>query len=175
MRQPFARAVVAAVVFCSLPACRREPVAVKTIEEAPRLPSAVLAGEPQAASQWAAGFYQIEDGAWRWTGRQFAVVLGTPPGAAQRGATLSLRVTVPPVVIQKLTATTLSASINGSELAPETYTKAGDYTYQREIAPSVLAADSARINFHLDRAIPPSGGDARELGIIVLRASLEGT
>ena len=52
--------------------------------------------------QLVSGFYGIETGAWRWTGKQFAVALGTPAGAAQKGAVLELKLTVPPVTIEKL-------------------------------------------------------------------------
>src|SRR5262249_53346611 len=118
------------------------------------------------------GFYGVEAGAWRGTGRQFAILFGVPAGAAQRGAKLSLAITVPPPVIEKLGSATLGASTGATELAPETYTQAGTQTYERENPAAALSGDSARINFQLDRAMPPSGADVRELGIIVLRAAL---
>jgi hypothetical protein len=146
---------------------------VETIEEAPRLPSAVSTGDPKSAAQLISGFHQIEDGAWRWTQRQFTVSLGTPPGGVQRGATLSLKLTVAPVIIQKLKTITLSASINGAELPPETYTHPGDYVYQRDVPPNLLSADSVRVNFQVDHVMVPGGADQRELGLVVLRAGLE--
>ena len=56
----------------------------------------------------------------------------------------------------------------GSALPPETYTTAGDYFYVREIPASLLTGDSLRVDFQLDKAMPPSSADIRELGIIVL-------
>jgi hypothetical protein len=94
-------------------------------------------------------------------------------GAAQKGATLQLRLTVPAVVIEKLTTITLSATIGGSALPPETYTQPGDYTYTREVAPALLAGESVRVDFQLDKSMPPSGADLRDLGVVVLSAGLQ--
>ena len=70
------------------------------------------------------------------------------------------------VLFQRTTA-------GGSALPPETYTTAGDYFYVREIPASLLTGDSLRVDFQLDKAIPPSSSDIRELGIIVLTVGLE--
>jgi hypothetical protein len=155
-------------------ACKRRKVQVQpTDEETPRMASILNMGDPKAESQLVSGFHGIEAGAWRWTARSFTVVLRPPFGAAQKGATLQMKLTVPPVVIEKLKTISLSATVSGSELPPETYTQAGDYTYKRDLSPSLIAGDSLRIDFHLDKAMPPSGADIRELGIIVLSVGLE--
>ena len=140
---------------------------------APRMASTVHMGDPDTATQLVSGFYGIEQSAWRWTGRRFSLMLHTPTGAAQKGATLQLRLTVPPVVLEKLTTISLSATIGGSTLAPETYTQAGEYSYTRDVAPALLAGDSVRVDFQLDKSMPPSGADARDLGVVVLSAGLE--
>jgi hypothetical protein len=115
----------------------------------------------------------IEANSWRWTARQFAIALRPPVGAVQKGGVLTLRVTVPPVVIEKEKSVTLSASIGGTPLAPEPYAKAGEYVYKRDVPANLLTGDVVRVDFELDKAMPPSGGDARELGIILLSAALE--
>jgi hypothetical protein len=120
-----------------------------------------------------AGIYGLEAGAWRWTAKQFTVVLHPPSGSAQNGGKLQLKLTVPAVVIEKLKTISLSAAANGSALPPETYTQTGDYAYTRDVPAGALTGESVRIDFQLDKAMPPSGGDLRELGIIVLSASLE--
>jgi hypothetical protein len=154
--------------------CKTKKVAVQaTEEEAPRMASAVSMGDPKAEAQLINGLYGVEAGAWRWTAKQFTLVLRPPTGSAEKGGKLQLKLTVPPVVIEKLKAVALSATVNGSKLAPESYTQAGDYLYTREIPASALTAESVKIDFVLDKAIPPSGGDQRELGIILLNASLE--
>jgi hypothetical protein len=154
--------------------CKNRKVRVQaTDEEAPRMASAVSMGDPKADTQLAAGLYGVEAGAWRWTAKQFAVVLRPPSGSALRGAKLELKLTVPPVVIEQLKAISLSATANGSALPPETYTQTGDYVYTRDVPAGALTGDSVLIAFRLDKAMPPSGSDMRELGIIVLSAGLE--
>ena len=76
-------------------------------------------------------------------------------------------------IVEKLKNVSLSATAGGSALPPETYTTAGDYFYVREIPASLLTGDSLRVDFQLDKAMPPNGADIRELGIIVLNIGLE--
>ena len=154
--------------------CKNQKVKVQaTEEEAPRMASAVSMGDPKAETQLVAGLYGVEAGAWRWSAKQFTVVLRPPSGSAQNGGKLQLKLTVPPVVIEKLKAISLSATADGSALPAETYTQTGDYVYMRDVPASALTGDSVHIVFQLDKAMPPSGGDMRELGIIVLSAGLE--
>jgi hypothetical protein len=142
-------------------------------KEAPAMASTIHMGDPKIATQLVSGFYGIEQNAWRWTGRRFSLVLRPPLGASQKGATLRLRLTVPPVIVEKLKTVSLAATIGGSALAPETYTQAGDYTYTREVAPALLAGGSVRVDFQLDKSMPPSDADLRDLGVVVLSAGLE--
>jgi hypothetical protein len=154
--------------------CKNRKVKVAaTDEETPRMASSVNMGDPKSEPQLVTGFHGIEAGAWRWTGKQFTVALRPPFGASQKGARLNLRLTVPPVVIEKLKNVSLSANAGGSALPPETYTTAGEYTYTRDLPASVLTADSLRVDFQLDKAMAPAGADIRELGIIVLSVGLE--
>ena len=170
-----AASIMLAIALALAPVgCKNRKVKVQaTDEEAPRMASAVSMGDPKAETQLVAGLYGVEAGAWRWTAKQFTLVLRPPSGSEQKGAKLQLKLTVPPVVIEKLKTISLSASANGSALPPETYTQAGDYVYTRDVPASALTGESVRIDFQLDKAIPPSGGDMRELGIIVLNAGLE--
>jgi len=160
--------------------CKNKKVALSgphgaalTDEESPRMASAVSMGDPKVESQLVNGFYGVEAGAWRWTARQFTLVLRTPNGSQAKGATLQLKLTVPQVVIEKLKTVSLMATASGSTLSPETYTQPGDYVYTRDVPPNALTGDATKIDFQLDKAIPPSGADLRELGVIVLHASLE--
>jgi hypothetical protein len=152
--------------------CKRKKAVVRPAGEA-GMASTIHMGDPQTEAQLIGGFYGIEQNAWRWTGRRFSLVLRRPFGAAQKGAFLQLRLTVPPVVIEKLKTISLSTTIGGSALPPETYTQAGDYIYTREVAPALLAGESVRVDFQLDKSLPPSGADLRELGVVVLNAGLE--
>jgi len=155
-------------------ACKRKKVRVgATDEETPRMQSVLNLGDPKVEPQLITGFHGIENAAWRWTAKQFTVVLKPPFGSGQKGAKLTVKLTVPAVTIQNLKNVSLSANAGGISLPPETYTTAGDYFYVREIPASVLTGDSLRVDFQLDKAMAPSGADIRELGIIVLSIGLE--
>ncbi|MGA2117378.1 MAG: hypothetical protein ABSH56_21775 [Bryobacteraceae bacterium] len=158
------------------PGCKRDQkVQVQpTVEEAdaPRLVSAVPMNDPKLAPQLVSGFYSIENNAWRWTARQFSVLLRPPAAAAQRGAVLSLQFSVPDPVIDKLHTVTLKASVEGTALPPETYTKSGAYTFKRDIPASAIAGESVRIDFALDKAMPPAGAERRELGVVAASVAL---
>jgi len=171
MTRPFA--APAALVAALLPAaaCRDIPVA-ETIEEAPRLASSVRMGDAAASGQLAGGFYEIESDAWRWTMQKFAVNLRPPAGSARQGAMLELSLSVPRSNLDQLGKITLAASVGSTQLAPETYTQAGDYSYRREVPASVLGGDAVRIDFQLDKALPPGDMDQRELGLIVSSVGL---
>lgn len=173
MRPSFFLLMAAALVLAPA-GCRRKKAQAVTDEEAPRMMSVVNVADPKTEPQLIKGFYGVEAGAWRWTERQFAVVLRPPVGAAQKGARLTVKLTVPPPTIEKLKAISLSASVAGTALQPETYTTPGDYLYVRDLPPTAFSGDTVRIDFQLDKAMPPSGGDIRELGIIVFSIGLEG-
>src|SRR5690348_179721 len=122
-------AVVAALVLA--PSGCKSRHGIQTEEGAQRMVSTIHMGDPRVAPQLVSGFHGIEAAAWRWTARKFSVTLKPPTGAAQRGATLVVGMTVPPVTIEKLHDITLTASIAGNKFAPETYTNPGDYAYKR--------------------------------------------
>ncbi|HKW97892.1 MAG TPA: hypothetical protein VJN43_09155 [Bryobacteraceae bacterium] len=159
---------------CALAACKRHKnLAGRTEEEAPHMAYSIIVADPATASQLAAGFYDVEQNSWRWTRKRFAAVLGLPPGAAQRGAVLRLTFAIPEVIISNLKSITVSATIRGTALDPETYTKAGPAIYERDVPPNLLTGDSARVDFLLDKALPPGDVDKRELGVVVNRIGLE--
>jgi hypothetical protein len=158
-----------ALILLLSPACKRhQRVVVQTTEEeAPMLASVIDVADPKVSPQLLSGFYGVEQNAWRWTAGRFSAVLRPPRSAADKGATLELHFTIPEVVISKVTVISLSASVNGTPLSPETYTKAGQYTYTREIPAHTLAGESAKVDFAVDKTMQPSGPDRRQLGIIV--------
>ena len=173
MAPPLAVAALLLIALLPLTGCRSEPVAVHPQgNDAPPLASSIHMSDARIESQLVSGFYGVEQNVWRWTARQFSVLLRPPVGSAKKGATLELRLTVPPVVTEKLNAVTLSAAAGGKPLPPETYTQPGDYVYSRDIPPNLLADEVLRVDFSLDKSIPPSGADLRELGVIVLSAGL---
>jgi hypothetical protein len=167
------RKILLAALLVAAPACKHGPGRhVDTIEEAPRLASMVRMGDRTMAGQLTSGFHDVEANAWRWTMQKFTVTLRAPAHAAQQGATLDFHLTVPPTSLQKLGAITLSASIAGTPLAPETYSQPGAQVYRRDVPASALGGDSVRIDFQLDKAIPPGDVDKRELGVVASSIAL---
>ena len=149
-----------------------------TEEESARLPiSASLTMlhvvDPRASAQLVKGFYAIEQNAWRWTMGKFAVTLRPPANASQKGARLILRCTVPAVIIQRLTAVSLTASVEGVRLPEETYSQPGDYVYSHDVPAKALTEDAVTVEFSLDKSLPPSDADQRELGVIVRMVGFE--
>jgi hypothetical protein len=167
------RKILLAALLAATTACKHPTVhSTDTIEEAPHLASTVQMGDRTTAKQLASGFYDIESNAWRWTMQKFAVDLRPPAHSAQQGAVLELHLTIPPSSIQKLGSIALSAAIGGTALAPETYSKAGQYTYRRDVPANLLVGDTARIDFQLDKAVPPGDVDKRELGVVAVSVGL---
>ena len=154
--------------------CKRKKVRVgATDEETPKMQSVLNMGDPRVEPQLINGFHGIEAAPGVGPRNNSRSALRPPFGASQKGAKLTVKLTVPPVIIEKLKSVTLSATAGGSALPPETYTTPGDYVYVRDIPASLLTGDSLRVDFQLDKAMPPSGADIRELGIIVLNIGLE--
>jgi hypothetical protein len=175
MNRALGMALLAAVLWAPS-GCHRnkKTTSAATVEEGPRTATTVTLADPKSAPQLLSGFYDIENGAWRWTGKEFTVELGVPFGSGQKGAALELHFTIPDVVIEKSKTVTLAAAVDGNTLPPETYTKAGEYTYQRDVPPALLNAGSLKVTFTLDKTIQAGGGDLRDLGIVAASVGLKG-
>lgn len=153
-------------------ACRR-PVEVVDREPDPPLLTTVAMNDPRGTAQLKSGFHELEHNAWRWTGGRFAVDLQPTRSAASQGARLVFRFSIPEVVIARLQKMTLSATVNGLALEPETYRKAGAYVYARDIPAQRLATPVAAVEFSLDRYLAAGEADTRELGVNAVSAGIE--
>ncbi len=155
-------------------ACKRKKKStLETVEQSANLVSVVQVTDPVASAQLIRGFYPLEAGAWRWTMREFSVALKPPPGAAQMGAKLNFHFSYPEVVFNKLGTLTLNATISGLKLAPETYSKSGNYTYSRDVPATALTGNAAAVDFVCDKVFPPTGDDRRELALVATSIGLE--
>jgi hypothetical protein len=173
LRSLWTRPLACALIF-SIVACTGKHNQVVQNEEqdtGPHLTSTLRMGDPKAATQLVSGFYGIENNMWRWTAGKFSTLLQTPAGAAQNGATLTFTFTVPDVVIQKLKTVTLTASINGMALKSAEYNAAGAYTFSADVPASALKAEAVKVDFALDKSLPPDV-DKRELGLIATAVAL---
>jgi hypothetical protein len=162
--------LIAALAF-SPAGCKRRKR--KAAEEPTGLATMVHAADPRASIQLVRGFHTVEQNAWRWTAGSFAVTLRPPAGAAQKGATLQLKFVFPDAVADKVKQTTLTATVNGQKLPPETYAKPGEYTFSRDVPGSLLTQDVVNVEFLLDKFLPASPQDQRDLGVIMTMVGFE--
>jgi len=169
----FAAAVAVVATLLSAGACKWNPAGSFSVDDESQPPLSVLRlEEPRADRQLLSGFHQLEQGAWRWTRRSFAVALQPPPDAAPRGARLALRFRLTDSLMSRLRTVTLSASVAHTALPPETYTKAGDYTYARDVPPAALSKGPVKVTFILDHFLKAGEVDRRELGLVVSSVGL---
>jgi hypothetical protein len=101
------------------------------------------------------------------------VILRPPKGADQNGAVLKLKLVLPDSIIDRVKQTTLSAKVNGFDLAPETYSHSGDYTYTRDVPASALSGATVRVDFALDKFVPSGVIEGRELGLVCSMVGFE--
>jgi hypothetical protein len=155
--------------------CRREEKIQlePTDESTPTLVSMVYASDPKAAIQLIRGFHGMEQNSWRWTMGRFVVTLRPPAGSAEKGATLSLKFTLPEAVLNKVKSTSLSATIQNTAIGSRTYDKPGEYTFTADVPPALLKGDSVTVEFSMDRFLPAGAVDGRELGLVFVSTGLE--
>jgi hypothetical protein len=142
-------------------------------EAAPARLTMLHVADPRASAQLVKGYHKIEQNAWRWTMGRFAVTLRPPVNASRKGARLILRCTVPAVIIHRLTAVSLAANVEGVRLPEETYSRPGEYVYSHDVPADVLTTEAVKVEFSLDKYLPPGDADQRELGVIVSMVGFE--
>lgn len=142
-------------------------------EAAPSVASVLKMSDQAATVQLLKGFHSLEGGSWRWTAGRFQVLLRPPAGAAQKGATLSFAFSLPDVVIQKLSALSLSASIGSTKLTTEKYSKPGPYTFSADVPATLLTGETVIVDFEFDKSLPSGSVDQRELAAVATSIGLE--
>jgi hypothetical protein len=170
----FFPSVLIAALFLFPVACKRHPKPASDAEDTGKPATMLAMADARASMQLVHGFYQLESGTWRWTEKTFGVNLRVPPNAAKNGARLMMKVTIPQTQLDKLQSLTLSARVNGVDVAPETYDHAGNFLYQRDIPATALTQDMASVEFSLDKVAPPVAPDIRALGIVVSNVGFMG-
>ena len=174
MRRLITAAALAAILLTAS-ACRKKnkPRTDLVQEEPAGLVTMLHTADPRGAVQLLRGFHDVENDAWRWSAGEFAATLRVPKNAAQKGATLILKFAIAEPSIQKFGSVTIAGKLDSLDLKPEKYTAAGAATYTREIPASALAGESVTVSFKLDKFIPSSDADQRDLGVIVSLIGLE--
>ena len=159
------RLLTAAVLLLPIAGCHRV--------HAPA--SQIRMDDPATADQLISGFYNVEnngDNAWRWTAPDFTLALAPPP-EPRHGARLLVQLYFSETQIKKLGPITITASVGGEALAPETYAKAGGYDFVRDIPACFLDTNVLPVSFSVDPYAPHSETEGRDLGAVVLMAALE--
>ncbi len=149
--------------------CKRKhhPNPSATIEEESELASSISVAEPRDASQLLSGFYNLEQNAWRWSMKKFAVTLAPPLNGALRGATLELQCSLPDVIAAKMLGVLVTPTVGAVKLAPVRIDKAGDQVLKFDVPIEPLKQEAIVVQFELDKAIGPDSADSRELGLVV--------
>src|SRR5258706_3657818 len=169
-------AIALCVLSVASAGCRRRDRKIRvqqTDEDSATLASVIQMGDPKAAPQLLKGFYNIESNTWRWSMGKFAVALRPPRGASIKGATLHLKFVLPEAVLSKIKTTSISSSVNGTGLAPETYTQPGEFDYSRDVEGRLLPGEAVNVEFTLEKFLPAGMVEQRELGIIVTSIGFE--
>jgi len=163
-----------AILLLLTPACRihKKTSHAKAAEDDGQSVSVINVGDPRAAVQLTRGFHGLEHDSWRWTMKNFTATLRPPANAANAGATLQLKFTIPQVMFDRVGDMRVEARLNGLDLGSQTYTQPGDYIYTRDVPATALSADAVSIDFHVDKGLPPSDQDTRELALIVTTIGL---
>lgn len=152
---------------------KRKREVAKVTQDDGVLATMVQTADPRSAVQLTKGFYAVENDAWRWTAHAFSVTLHPPKTGAQNGARLILKFAIPELSIQRLKSLKLSAKVNGLDLPVEEFTKSGDQTFTRDVPAAALNGDAVTVDFTLDKFLPPTPNDQRELGLIVSAVGFE--
>jgi len=137
------------------------------------LVSSLKVSDPSAKEQLTKGVHSLENGMWRWTAGNFTIVLKTPPGAAQKGANLTLNFSASEAVLKDVHSQSLTAAIGTKALKTEKYLDPGLHTFTADVPAALLTGDTVTVDFSLDNSLPPGPTDRRELGVIITAASLE--
>ncbi|HEY7387454.1 MAG TPA: hypothetical protein VH640_03025 [Bryobacteraceae bacterium] len=137
------------------------------------LTSSLQLGSATSEGQLLAGFYSIEQNAWRWTAKKFSVLLHTPLGAAATGAKLSFQFYLPDIQVEKLGPFTLSGNVDGYPVAARVYAKAGRYVYSASVPREALRSNLVTVNLHFDKGAVGVNGDRRELAVVASAIGFE--
>jgi len=160
----------------ALGACVRNEPALpieEEVEEAALL-SVVNVADPRANAQLISGFHDLEQLAWRWTHKEFSVLLQPPAPVEGHATALEVRLSVPGIVIERLGAVVLAASIGDQPVGSQTFSEAGqDLEFRQQVPDGLLGDEPVQVDFQLDKAIEPTDQDGRQLGVIVSAIQLQ--
>ena len=164
-----------ALLLSPLGGCkRRRRAPTEAAKESPTELATMLGmGDPRSAIQLTKGFHEIENGGWRWSEKEFSASLKAPSSGSQKGATLVLKFSIVDASIAKLGPMSLTAKVGSTTCPAQRYDKAGTYEFKCDVPAASLGGGLVAVDFALDKALPVTAVDARELGLVVAMVGFE--
>ena len=84
-----------------------------------------------------------------------------------------MKLFIPDNEMAQLKSLSLSCSVNGVALPPETFTTPGGQVYARTLPAAALTGDRLQADFALDKWMPGTPQDSRNLGVVVTVVGLK--
>jgi hypothetical protein len=134
--------------------------------------SLVNVADPREVSRLVRGFFGRDNPYWRWVGRESSIILNPPKDANKRGAMLVIHFAIVEAVLASVKTQELSIAVDGFALPPRHYDHPGQFTLMQDVPAAALQFDPVRVDFTLDRALPPAREGEPEFGMIVSQAGL---
>jgi len=166
---------VAVLLLLPVTGCKRKRQTPATAaKETPSEPATMLGtADPRSALQLTKGFHEIENGGWRWSAKEFSASLKPPSTGPQKGATLVLKFSIVEASIAKLGPMSLSAKAGSTACATQRYDKPGTFEYKCDVPSADLGGGLVPVDFTLDKVLPATPTDGRELGLVVAMVGFE--
>lgn len=175
MRRLMVMGLSVALLLSPMGGCKRKKRAqAEAAKETPSEPATMLGtADPRSTLQLTKGFYEVENGGWRWSSKEFSASLKPPPTAAQKGATLVLKFSIVDASIAKLGPLTLTAKVGATACPAQRYEKPGTYELKCDIPASSFSGTLVQVDFALDKVLPETESDQRQLGLVVAMVGFE--
>ena len=175
MRRLMVMSLGVGLLLSPVSGCKRKRLApADAAKETPMEPATMLGmGDPRSALQLTKGFHEIENGGWRWSQKEFSASLKPPSSGSQKGATLVLKFSIVDASIAKLGPMSLTAKVGSTTCPSQRYDKAGTFEFKCDVPAAALGGGLAVVDFALDKALPATPTDGRELGLVVAMVGFE--
>jgi hypothetical protein len=157
--------VLAVAGACSKPQDAKSPAAPASTAEAP-LYAYAQTNDLRVAPQLIKGWYQVEEGGWRWMAKESLASLKNPQTFP---AQFEVRLVLPKGTVATVGGpVTFTVLFNDKPFGEETYSKDGSYVFQKSVPPGTVTPGPINVTLRVNRAKPPvPNGDIRELGALV--------
>jgi SAM-dependent methyltransferase len=109
------------------------------------------------------GWYAAESSGWRWTSRTFSAAIHLP--AQARSRTLAVRGFLPSETLARLGPIRMAVTANGAPLPAADLRSEGTFQYEAPLEAAL--GPHVQLTFALDKALPATEADPRELGVII--------